>query len=163
RRTGSLRLLLPAARPGRLTAGSGAVEAGGQQVKRRPREPPHVRLAVRLSGLEGDDPLDGPGHGDARMTGGVAVAIPRRSRPDRRARRRPDGESKEPNMPMNGGQGIKQVGYFDCAGGGQVVVDGTVAFIAHMHAPEGTTIVDVSDPSKPRRLATIEVPPGMHS
>ncbi len=66
-------------------------------------------------------------------------------------------------MPMNGGQGIKQVGYFDCAGGGQVVVDGTVAFIAHMHAPEGTTIVDVSDPSKPRRLSTIEVPKGMHS
>ncbi len=66
-------------------------------------------------------------------------------------------------MPMNGGQGIKQVGYFDCAGGGQVVVDGTVAFIAHMHAPEGTTILDVSDPSKPRRLSTIEVPKGMHS
>src|SRR5262244_4327948 len=66
-------------------------------------------------------------------------------------------------MPMNGGHSIKQVGYFDCAGGGQVVVDGNVAFIAHMHAPEGTTIVDVSDPSKPRPLATIEVPKGMHS
>jgi hypothetical protein len=66
-------------------------------------------------------------------------------------------------MATNGAHGIKQVGYLDCAGGGQVVVDGTVAFIAHMHAPEGTTIVDVSDPGKPRPLATIEVPKGMHS
>ena len=66
-------------------------------------------------------------------------------------------------MSTDGAHGIKQVGYFDCPGGGQVVVDGNVAFIAHMHAPDGTTVVDVSDPSKPRKLATVEVPPGMHS
>jgi len=60
-------------------------------------------------------------------------------------------------------KGIRQVGYFDCAGGGQVVVDGRVAFVAHMKAPHGTTIVDVSDPSKPRELAAIEVPTGTHS
>ncbi len=64
---------------------------------------------------------------------------------------------------MSGGDGIRQVGYFDCAGGGQVVVSGDVAFIAHMRAPHGTTIVDVSDPTKARRLATVEVPAGMHS
>jgi hypothetical protein len=61
------------------------------------------------------------------------------------------------------GRGLRQVGYFDCAGGGQVVVDGEVAFIAHMHAPEGTTIVDVSDPRNPRHLAALEVPKGLHS
>jgi len=66
-------------------------------------------------------------------------------------------------MPTTNGNGIKQVGHFDCAGGGQVVVDGNTAFIAHMHAPEGTTLVDVSDPSRPRRLASVEVPKGMHS
>ena len=60
-------------------------------------------------------------------------------------------------------RGVRQVGYFDCAGGGQVVVDGRVAFVAHMKAPHGTTIVDVSDPSRPRQLASIEVPPGTHS
>jgi hypothetical protein len=59
--------------------------------------------------------------------------------------------------------GIRQVGYFDCAGGGQVVVSGTTAFIAHMKAPLGTTIVDVSDPARPRRLAEITVPAGTHS
>jgi hypothetical protein len=65
--------------------------------------------------------------------------------------------------PPASSQGLKQVGYFDCPGGGQVVVDGTVAYIAHMKAPHGTTLVDVSDPAAPRQLATIEVPPGTHS
>src|SRR5262249_57646339 len=60
-------------------------------------------------------------------------------------------------------KGLKQVGYFDCPGGGQVVVDGRVAFIAHMKAPHGTTLVDVSDPARPRQLAAIEVPAGTHS
>jgi hypothetical protein len=59
--------------------------------------------------------------------------------------------------------GIREVGYFDCAGGGQVVVDGTTAYIAHMHAPDGTSVVDVSDPTTPRELATIAIPKGMHS
>jgi hypothetical protein len=43
------------------------------------------------------------------------------------------------------------------------VVDGHLACIAHMKAPDGTTLVDVSDPAAPRRLATLEVPPGTHS
>src|SRR5437016_6549371 len=60
-------------------------------------------------------------------------------------------------------RGVREVGYFDCPGGGQVVVDGGVAFVAHMQAPHGTTLVDVSDPSAPRRLATLAVPKGMHS
>ncbi|HWN92657.1 MAG TPA: hypothetical protein VNQ15_14650, partial [Verrucomicrobiae bacterium] len=59
--------------------------------------------------------------------------------------------------------GLKQVGYFDCPGGGQVVVDREVAYIAHMKAPHGTTLVDVSDPASPKQLATLEVPAGTHS
>jgi hypothetical protein len=64
---------------------------------------------------------------------------------------------------MGQARGIRQVGYFDCAGGGQVVVSGTTAYIAHMKPPHGTTIVDVSDPAKPRRLAEITLPEGIHS
>jgi hypothetical protein len=60
-------------------------------------------------------------------------------------------------------RGFRQVAYFDCPGGGQVVVDGHLACIAHMKAPHGTTLVDVDDPTSPRRLATVEVPPGTHS
>lgn len=58
---------------------------------------------------------------------------------------------------------LRPVGYFDCPGGGQVVVSGTTAYIAHMKAPHGTTIVDVSDPGRPRKLAELTAPPDIHS
>ena len=60
-------------------------------------------------------------------------------------------------------RGIRPVGYFDCPGGGQVVVSGTTAYIAHMKAPHGTTIVDVADPANPRKLAELTIPPDIHS
>jgi len=34
--------------------------------------------------------------------------------------------ARRTSMSTNGAHGIRQVGYFDCPGGGQVVVDGTV-------------------------------------
>src|SRR5688572_17888521 len=64
---------------------------------------------------------------------------------------------------MASASGLKKIGYFDCTGGGQVVVDGTTAYIGHMENPEGTTIVDVSDPASPKQLAQVQVPPGTHS
>src|SRR5471032_1579514 len=39
---------------------------------------------------------------------------------------------------MSSAKGLRQVGYFDCPGGGQIVVAGTTAFIGHMRAPSGT-------------------------
>jgi hypothetical protein len=59
--------------------------------------------------------------------------------------------------------GLRQVGYFDCAGGGQVIVQNGVAFIGHMRAPHGTSIVDVRDPKNPQLLAEVSMPPGTHS
>lgn len=35
---------------------------------------------------------------------------------------------------MSSAKGLRQVGYFDCPGGGQIVVAGTTAFIGHMRA-----------------------------
>ena len=55
------------------------------------------------------------------------------------------------------------VAHIDCPGGGQVWVEGSTLFIGHMRQPTGTTIVDVSDPARPRELARIEVPTGWHS
>ena len=46
--------------------------------------------------------------------------------------------------------GIKEVGWFDCPGGGQVVVDGTTAYVGHIKGPEATTVIDVSDPKNPK-------------
>jgi hypothetical protein len=55
------------------------------------------------------------------------------------------------------------VSHFDCPGGGQVWVEGTIMYVGHQRPTSGTTIVDVSDPSAPRQLATIDVPEGWHS
>ncbi len=64
---------------------------------------------------------------------------------------------------MASGAGIRQVGFYDCAGGGQVVVESGIAYIGHMKAPHGTSVVDVRDPKNPRLLATLEMAPGTHS
>lgn len=57
----------------------------------------------------------------------------------------------------------KLLGHLDCPGGGQVWIEGTTLYIAHMGHPDGTTIVDVSSPRQPRVLAHIEIPSGWHS
>lgn len=59
--------------------------------------------------------------------------------------------------------GVRQIAWFDCPGGGQVRVEGDVAFLGHMNAPHGTTLLDVHDPRHPRVLSQIEMPPGTHS
>lgn len=64
---------------------------------------------------------------------------------------------------MGQGSGIREVGWVDIAGGGQVVLDGDHAYIGHMNAPHGTSVLDVSDPANPRIVATIDIPPGLHS
>src|SRR5437763_5196378 len=61
---------------------------------------------------------------------------------------------------MAGTRGLRAVGYFECPGGGQVVVRNNVAYIGHIKPPDGTSIVDVSDPAKPRKLAEIKIPDG---
>src|SRR2546427_8060164 len=61
------------------------------------------------------------------------------------------------------GAGVREVGYIDCAGGGQVTVRGGVAYIGHMSAPEGTLVVDVAGPKHPRELARLTMSNGTHS
>ena len=64
---------------------------------------------------------------------------------------------------MLSAHGIREVGYFDCAGGGQITVEGDLAFIGHVMSPHGTTILDVSDPKNPKTVATLPMPFGTHS
>ena len=64
---------------------------------------------------------------------------------------------------MSSASNTKQIGHVDCPGGGQVWVDGDILYIGHMRPPSGTTLVDISDPRNPRKVATIDVPPGWHS
>jgi hypothetical protein len=55
---------------------------------------------------------------------------------------------------------MRRIGHLDMPGGGQLVVDGDFAFVGHMEPPHGTTIIDISDPAKPKVVATIETPDG---
>ncbi len=50
---------------------------------------------------------------------------------------------------------VRRVGQLDIPGGGQVVVDGGYAYVGHMKPPDGTSILDVSDPRQPRIVARI--------
>ncbi len=58
---------------------------------------------------------------------------------------------------------INPQSWFDCAGGGQVVVQGNIAYVGNMRNPAGTLIIDVSDPKRPKQIAKIDMPPGTHS
>ena len=64
---------------------------------------------------------------------------------------------------MAQGVGIREVGFCDCPGGGQVVVDNGIAYVGHMKSPNGTSMIDVRDPKNPKVLATLKMPPGTHS
>ena len=62
----------------------------------------------------------------------------------------------------HGKQGFEKLGWHDCAGGGQVVVQNGIAYLGNMRNPFGTMIVDVKDPRNPKPLADISMPPGTH-
>ena len=52
---------------------------------------------------------------------------------------------------MGTGVGLRQVGYVDCAGGGQVVVVDGIAYVGHIPAARtAPSIIDVRDPELPR-------------
>src|SRR5262252_10335801 len=60
-------------------------------------------------------------------------------------------------------KGVRPVGYIDVVGGGQIVVDGNYAYVAHINGTAGTTIVDVGDPKNPRQVASIPTNSGIHA
>ncbi len=62
------------------------------------------------------------------------------------------------NIDFQLSRNLRRIGHLDIPGGGQIVVDGENAYIGHMKPPHGTSILDVSDPAKPRLVASIETP-----
>src|SRR5438128_4380187 len=52
---------------------------------------------------------------------------------------------------------VRRLGHLDLAGGGQVTVCGSHAFVGHIPNPEhlGTSIIDIGDPRQPRVVATV--------
>jgi hypothetical protein len=58
---------------------------------------------------------------------------------------------------------VALVGHLYIDGGGMVDVRGTLAAVGHMGPPFATSLVDVTDPAKPRIIARIKARPGTHS
>ncbi len=60
-------------------------------------------------------------------------------------------------------KGFRHVARLELPGAEQVVVEGNYAYIGHMKPPEGTSIVDISDPKHPKVVAQLEIAPNLHS
>ncbi len=58
---------------------------------------------------------------------------------------------------------LRHLARLDIPGGGQVVAEGGWAYVGHMRPPEGTSIIDVADPRKPRIVSQISLPAHTHS
>ena len=61
---------------------------------------------------------------------------------------------------------VRRLGHLDLAGAGQVTISDGHAFVGHLPNPDGlgTSIVDISDPGKPRVVATVTIDdPQSHS
>lgn len=50
---------------------------------------------------------------------------------------------------------VRRLAHLDMPGGGQVTVKGDYAYIGHLNPPNGTTIVDISDPSDPKVVSRV--------
>ncbi len=53
---------------------------------------------------------------------------------------------------------IRHLSRTELPGGGQIVIQGHHAYVGHQNGPEGTTILDVSDPRKPKIVSQLMVP-----
>lgn len=60
----------------------------------------------------------------------------------------------EQQGPMGTGN-IRHLARMALGGAGQVTIDGNYAYLGYMYGPEGTSIVDISDPRDPKMLTTI--------
>src|SRR5262249_38413233 len=107
--------------------------------------------------------------------GGIAVQFVYRTRFDavslnraltRRSSRRIYKRTSRIGVPrMNTGdrstaglaRNVRRLGHLDLAGGGQVTIHGSHAFVGHLPNPDhlGTSIIDIADPRQPRVVATI--------
>jgi hypothetical protein len=63
-----------------------------------------------------------------------------------------------------GSSNVRHLYRSELPGGGQIVIQGKYAFVGHQVGPEGTTILDISDPRKPEIVSQIMVShPWSHS
>jgi hypothetical protein len=64
-------------------------------------------------------------------------------------------KSREADALTYSSDNIRHLSRMEIPGGGQIVIQGRLAFVGHQHGPEGTTILDISDPRQPRILTRL--------
>lgn len=68
----------------------------------------------------------------------------------------------EKDIPLS--MNVNRLSHMDLPGAGQIMVVGNYAYIGHLRPPYGTTILDISDPRKPKIVSQIMIDdPYMHS
>ena len=50
---------------------------------------------------------------------------------------------------------VRHLCRMELPGGGQIVIQGQYAFVGHQHGPDGTTILDISDPRRPKIVSKL--------
>src|SRR6266545_4895283 len=50
---------------------------------------------------------------------------------------------------------VRHLGRMEIPGGGQIVIQGSHAYVGHQHGPDGTTILEISDPRRPKTVSTL--------
>jgi hypothetical protein len=66
--------------------------------------------------------------------------------------------------PIYASDNVRHLCRQEISGGGQIVIQGRYAYIGHQHGPEGTTILDISDPRNPKTVCVLMVShPWSHS
>ena len=71
-------------------------------------------------------------------------------------------------MPSDGefkpiAKNVKQIAHLDLPGAGQIEVQGDYAYVGHMERPNGTSILDISNPKNPKVVSTIDPPDYSHT
>lgn len=75
----------------------------------------------------------------------------------------PTAESDSGTAPR-ASSNIRHLCRMELEGGGQIVIDGNYAYVGHQHRPQGTSILDISDPRHPKVLSVLEPQhPSSHS
>lgn len=62
-------------------------------------------------------------------------------------------QSANPTVYMS--DNVRHLCRMELEGGGQIVIQGNYAFVGHQHGPEGTTILDISDPRQPQIVSRL--------
>jgi hypothetical protein len=53
---------------------------------------------------------------------------------------------------------VRHLSRMELPGGGQITIQGDYAFVGHQNGPEGTTILDISDPRQPKIVSRLMTP-----